>query len=135
MASAPRAWRPRRSSVYWTVTAIVVSECVIGGSMDLFRLAPFYPTMIELGYPSYLATMLGIAKLLAAAALLAPRLPRLKEWAYAGILINMTGAAASQVAMGQSVGTLLAPVAFAGLALLSWALRPPARRLEAPSQV
>jgi uncharacterized membrane protein YphA (DoxX/SURF4 family) len=118
-----------RTAGYWAVTAVVVAESVVGGLMDLFRLAPFYPAMISLGYPSYFATILGTAKVIAAVVLLAPRLPRLKEWAYAGILINMIGAAASVVAAHQSVTNAIAPVMFAGLALLSWALRPPARRL------
>ncbi len=90
---------------------------------------PFYPAMIALGYPGYLATILGTAKLLAAVVLLAPRLPRLKEWAYAGVLINMTGAAASCVATRQSATNLVPPAVVAGLALLSWALRPATRRL------
>ena len=118
-----------RSGAYWTVTAIVTGECVAGGAMDLFRMPPFYPMLIELGYPGYLAPILGIAKLAAAAVLLAPGLRRLKEWAYAGILINMVGAAASQIAAHQSAGNAVPPAAFAALAILSWALRPPARRL------
>jgi uncharacterized membrane protein YphA (DoxX/SURF4 family) len=114
---------------YWTVTAVVVGECAVGGTMDLFRMPPFYPMMIDLGYPGYLATMLGVAKISAAAVLLAPGLPRLKEWAYAGVVINMTGAAASQAATHHGIGDLIPPAAFAGLAILSWALRPPTRRL------
>ena len=118
-----------RTSAYWAVTAAVVAESIIGGTMDLLRMPPFYPAMIALGYPSYLATILGIAKVLAAAVLLAPRLPRLKEWAYAGILINMAGAAASYIATGRPVTNLIPPAAIAALALLSWALRPRTRRL------
>jgi uncharacterized membrane protein YphA (DoxX/SURF4 family) len=114
---------------YWVVTAVVVGECAVGGTMDLFRMSPFFPMMIDLGYPSYLATILGTAKIIAAVVLLAPRLPRLKEWAYAGVVINMTGATASQAAMHRGIGNLIPPAAFAGLAILSWALRPPTRRL------
>jgi DoxX-like protein len=121
--------RRRRTVAYWTVTAVVVGECAVGGAMDLLRMAPFYPLMIDLGYPAYLATIMGAAKIVAAVVLLAPRLPRLKEWAYAGVVINMVGAAASQVAVHQALGTLVAPAAFAALALASWAWRPPARRL------
>jgi hypothetical protein len=128
-APATTAWRVRQSIAYWAITAIVVSECVIGGLTDLFRLAPFYPALIGLGYPSYLATILGIAKILAATVLLMPGLPRLKEWAYAGIVINMVGAAASYVGAHQSAVNVVAPAVFAGLALGSWALRPPQRRL------
>lgn len=119
----------RSASAYWVLTAVVVGECAVGGAMDLCHLAPFYPMMIELGYPPYLATILGTAKLIAAAVLAAPGLPRLKEWAYAGVLINMIGAAASQLAMHQPVSGVVAPAAFAGLALASWALRPAGRRL------
>ncbi|MFG2054310.1 DoxX family protein [Micromonospora sp. NPDC048930] len=118
-----------RTAAYWVPTVFVVGECAVGGAMDLFRMAPFYPVMIDLGYPGYLATIMGTAKLIAAGVVLAPGLPRLKEWAYAGIMINMIGAAASHVAMRQAPGTLIAPTMFAGMAMLSWAWRPPARRL------
>jgi DoxX-like family len=131
MMTAPAtAAPPRRQTIaYWAITAIVVSECVIGGATDLFRLAPFYPALIALGYPSYLATILGIAKILAATVLLVPGLPRLKEWAYAGIVINMVGAAASYLGAHLPPANIIVPAAFAGLTLGSWALRPPARRL------
>ncbi len=117
-----------RTSAYWIVTAIVVGEWSVGGTMDLLRMAPFYPTMIDLGYPSYLATILGTAKVVAAAVLLAPRLPRLKEWAYAGVVINMTGAAASNAAVHRP-GGMIAPAVFCLLTLASWATRPADRRL------
>jgi hypothetical protein len=114
---------------YWVVTGIVVAECSIGGTMDLLRLPPFYPTMIELGYPGYLSPILGAAKLAAAVVILVPGLKRLKEWAYAGVMINMIGAAASQVAGHQAPSGLVAPLTFAALAMLSWAWRPASRRL------
>ena len=116
-------------AAYWAVTGIVVGECVVGGAMDLFRMAPFYPALLDLGYPGYLATILGVAKIAAGAVVLAPGLRRLKEWAYAGIVINMVGAAASHVAMHRALTNLIPPATFAGLALLSWAWRPQSRRL------
>ncbi|SNY05452.1 DoxX family protein [Paractinoplanes atraurantiacus] len=119
--------RPCRG--YWPVTAIVGGECAVGGALDLLRAPPFYPVMLELGYPGYLASIMGTAKVIAAVVLVAPRLPRLKEWAYAGVAINMIGAAASHAAMRQAVTTLVAPATFTVLMLLSWAWRPPSRRL------
>ena len=95
--------------------------------MDLLHLPPFFPVLLDLGYPAYLATILGIAKILATLVILAPKLPRLKEWAYAGILINMVGAAASHVAVRDTPDNLIAPLALAAIALASWALRPPTR--------
>jgi DoxX-like family len=70
---------------------------------------------------------------LAGVALLVPRLPRLKEWAYAGLIFNYTGAAASHLAAGDGAETLGAPIIFTGLSAASWALRPPARRDWQPS--
>lgn len=107
----------------------MVGECAVRGAMALFRMAPFYPVMIDLGYPAYLATIMGVAKIIPAGVVLAPRLPRLKEWTYAGIMINMIGAGASHVAMHRALSSLIAPAMFAGLAMLSWAWRLPARRL------
>jgi hypothetical protein len=127
-ATAPHPPRTRPVG-YWVVTSVVVAECAVGGAMDLLHMAPFYPMMIDLGYPTYLAGILGTAKIIAAVVLAAPRLPRLKEWAYAGVMINMIGAAASQVAAHQALSNVLPPAMFAALALLSWAWRPPTRRL------
>lgn len=122
--------RQRRAGAYWIITTVVVAESAVGGTMDLLRLAPFYPLMIELGYPGYLATILGTAKVAAAVVLLAPGLPRLKEWAYAGVMINMIGAVASNAATHQPAVSLVPPAVFAVLAMVSWALRPPTRRLH-----
>ncbi len=54
--------------------------------------------------------------------------PRLKEWAYAGPIFNYTGAVASHLAVGDPAVTLMGPIFFIVLAVLSWALRPSARR-------
>jgi len=118
-----------RFDVYWLSTAVLVGECAIGGTLDLLRAPPFFPVMIGLGYPAYLATIMGIAKLIAAAIMAAPRLRRLKEWAYAGVMINMVGAAASHIAMRQAATALIAPLMFAAVALVSWGSRPPTRKL------
>lgn len=117
-----------RRIVYRATTVVIVGESVAGGLLDLFRQPPFYAVMRDLGYPPYFATILGTAKLLAAAALLTPGFPRLKQWAYAGILINMVGAGASHLASGDPVTAVIAPGAFAVLALTSWHLRP--RKLD-----
>jgi uncharacterized membrane protein YphA (DoxX/SURF4 family) len=119
---------------YWATTIIIVLELLAGGVTDLihgpallFAGDPVVLIMARLGYPAYLLTILGVWKLLGAVALLVPRFPRLKEWAYAGIFIELTGAAASATTRGDGVGDLIAPLAFAVLTLASWALRPPDR--------
>jgi hypothetical protein len=96
--------------------------------MDILRLPPFFAIVEHLGYPGYFSVILGVWKVLGAVAVLAPRFPRLKEWAYAGMFFNMTGAVASHVAVGDPVVTLIAPIIFSVLVAASWLLRPLARR-------
>ena len=95
----------------------------------LFVGDPVVLVLAQLGYPVYLLTILGVWRLLGAIALLVPRFPRLKEWAYAGAFFVYVGAAASWAARGGGMGYLIGPLAFAVLTLASWALRPPGRIL------
>jgi uncharacterized membrane protein YphA (DoxX/SURF4 family) len=85
-----------------------------------------------LHYPAYFVTILGVWKILGAIAILVPRFPRLKEWAYAGIFFDLTGAAASTAAVGVygAYGFhILAPLIIAAIAVASWALRPESRKI------
>jgi uncharacterized membrane protein YphA (DoxX/SURF4 family) len=116
------------NTAYWITTAVLATECLAGGVMGGLQMSPFRDTATHLGYPSYFMSILGVWYVSAGVVLLAPRLPRLKEWAYAGLVFNYTGAAASHMWVGDGAGKLVAPVAFLGLTAASWALRPPARR-------
>jgi len=116
-----------RTIAYWVTTALVAAELAVGGVWDIMRI-PYVRTVIEhLGYPSYFLVILGLWKVLGAAALLVPRFPRLKEWAYAGTFFNYTGALASHLAVGDGADVGL--IVLAGVVVSSWALRPSARRL------
>ncbi|KIG13508.1 hypothetical protein DB30_08020 [Enhygromyxa salina] len=84
--------------------------------------------MEGLGYPLYLMPLLGVAKLLGAMAIVAPAYPRLKEWAYAGIVFDLVGAMYSQIRMNEAE-QIIAPMLLLLLALGSWYLRPPSRKL------
>jgi uncharacterized membrane protein YphA (DoxX/SURF4 family) len=133
MTTSPTRLAPRSSTragviAYWTTTAVLATECIVGGVWGGLQLSPFRDTATHLGYPAYFMSILGVWYVLAGVALLAPRLPRLKEWAYAGLVFNYTGAAASHIWTGDGVERLVAPVIFLGLTVASWALRPPSRR-------
>ena len=121
---------PTRLSIaaYWTTTALLATECLVGGVMGMLQLSLFRETATDLGYPAYFMSILGVWYVSAGLVLLAPRLPRLKEWAYAGLVINYTGAAASHIWVGDGAKKLVGPAIFLGLTAASWALRPPARR-------
>jgi hypothetical protein len=86
--------------------------------------------MVHLGYPSYFVTIIGCWKVLGTVALLVPHFPRLKEWAYAGIFFNMTGAAVSHAVCGDAAWHVAVTLGFAVIAVISWALRPSNRKLE-----
>ncbi len=123
---------------YWATTIVTALELLAGGITDLLhgRTAliaggPVTEVLAHLGYPVYLLTILGVWKLLGAVALLVPRFPRLKEWAYAGSFFVYMGAAVSGMVRGsEDPGTFIwPPLILAMLALASWALRPPGRTL------
>ena len=119
---------PRRL-LYATSTTLAVVAFVGSGVANLLRADHVGHDMAHLGYPSYLMSVLGTWKLLGAIAIAAPRLSRAKEWAYAGMMFDLTGAAASRVAVGDHLGAVLAPLAIAVIVVASWASRPSARVL------
>ena len=84
-----------------------------------------------LGYPVYFLAIIGTWKVLGTIALLVPRFPRLKEWAYAGIFFNMTSAAISHAASGDAAWHMFYTGFLAIVTIASWALRPQSRTLGA----
>src|SRR5690242_14379529 len=128
---ASSAFRSRSHIIaYWVTTTLLVSELALGGVWDILRVPQVRGLIERLGYPLYFLVILGIWKLLGAIALIIPRFPRLKEWAYAGVFFDLTGAVASLSASGLiDAGTATYPIVMTGVAVASWALRPPSRRL------
>lgn len=114
---------------YWTTTALSALLIGSGGIMQVMRTPDAVTGIVRLGYPVYFVVLLGVWKVLGAVAIVTPGFPRLKEWAYAGIIFDLTGAAVSHAASGSSGGNVIGPVVFAVLALASWALRPEGRML------
>jgi hypothetical protein len=101
---------------YWATTIPVALELLVGGVWDLAYRPDVVEVMKHLGYPLYLLTILGLWKLLAVIALLAPGFSRLKEWTYAGIAFELSGAAISQAVRGHS-SDLVIPVILLALSL------------------
>jgi uncharacterized membrane protein YphA (DoxX/SURF4 family) len=120
-----------RRAVYWIATTLVALGFLSGGVAYLLRGDMQFQGLAELGYPAYFITILGVWKVLGGLAILAPGFPRLKEWAYAGIAFDLTGAAFSHVAVGHPPAKVAVPLAFLAVAATSWALRPSSRTLGA----
>jgi hypothetical protein len=116
---------------YWTLTALTAVLFAVPGAALLLGVPHFTQDMAHLGYPAYFLAILGTWKLLGSLVILAPGLPRLKEWAYAGMVFDATSAALSRAAVGDGAVTIIVPLIITALVLLSWMLRPAGRVLMA----
>src|SRR5215470_5391256 len=99
-----------KKTLYWISTLVLAAVLLLGGVMDVLRAPPVVQAIAGLGYPVYLASILGVWKLLGAAAIATPGLPRLKEWAYAGVLFDLSGAALSHAIHGDPAGKVMVPL-------------------------
>ena len=120
-----------KKTTYWTATIVIAFFIGTGGAAQIAQyFGNPHGVVPVLDYPMYFFAILGFWKVLGAIAILVPRYPRLKEWAYAGIFFDLTGAAASCAMVG-GYGAygfhVIAPLILAGLTVVSWALRPESR--------
>ena len=121
---------------YWIATGLFCLAMTAGGTMNLLRADIQKESIEALGYPEYLMTILGVAKLLGVTALLIPGAAILKEWAYAGFTFDLLGAAASHAFVGDAAMEIMLPLIILGISAVSYWLRPSSRRLRpvAPSK-
>lgn len=116
-------------SLYWLATTYVVLTSILGGVAAILHSPPLFEEMLRLGYPPHFSTLLGVWKVLGAAALSVPRRPLLKEWAYAGFFVDFTGAMVAYASAGAGIASYIGPALAIGALMLSWYLRPSSRRL------
>jgi uncharacterized membrane protein YphA (DoxX/SURF4 family) len=121
----------KRATGYWIATTLSSLLFAVPGVALLVRVPHFTQDMAHLGYPSYFLDVLGTWKILGALLILVPGLPRLKEWAYAGMVFDATTAALSRAEMGDGAVKIIAPLIITALVLFSWKLRPAGRVLMA----
>lgn len=121
--------KKRDKIIYWVSTLWLSLGMVSTGIVQLLKSKPELESMSHLGYPAYLLTILGIWKILGVLAVLAPKFPLLKEWAYAGFFFAMTGAGISHLAAGNSVREIFPSLLLLVLTVVSWSFRPPERRM------
>jgi hypothetical protein len=115
---------------YWICTVLIAFSFLSGGVVDLLRPSFALEGMTHLGYPAYFMIILGFWKVLGGGVILLPGFALLKEWAYAGMIFDLTGASASHVASGDGAFHILTPLVLAVLVVASWALRPEGRKLK-----
>ena len=118
--------------IYWVATIWMSLGMASSAVVQLMRIPEGVESVSRLGYPSYLLSVLGIWKLLGVAAILAPGLARLKEWAYAGFFFVASGALVSHIVMKDPMGEIFPSVLLLVLTILSWYFRPNTRKLDGP---
>jgi len=121
----------RNKIIYWIATIWLALGMVATGSVQLFKAKEGQggvDMMTHLGYPVYMLTLLGIGKLLGVIAVLIPKFPLLKEWAYAGFFFIMSGAIFSHIASGDAINAIFPSLLLLILTVISWYFRPASRR-------
>ncbi len=119
----------RRVIAYWICTVFIALCIGSGGAAQALRVPQNVQGMTALGYPLHFIVLLGVWKVLGALTLLAPRLRLVKEWAYAGIFIDLSGAVVASAANAGGAFHVIAPIVLIGILAASWVLRPESRRL------
>lgn len=114
---------------YWLPTGLFCLAMGAAGVLNLIRFEGQQVSMTELGYPVYLMSILGVAKVLGVIALLVPKTPLLKEWAYAGFTFDLLGASASHGFVGDAIPEVIVPLVLLAVMTGSYLLRPPSRSL------
>ncbi len=122
----------RNKVIYWIATIWLALGMFSTGILQLFKEKAGQggvDTITHLGYPVYFLTILGISKILGVIAVLIPKFPLLKEWAYAGFFFIMTGAIFSHIEMGDALSKILPALLLLILTVISWYFRPVNRRI------
>lgn len=126
---AQKSFTKTKAILYWTTIVILEFVLLSGGIADILQIKAAIDGMSHLGYPPYFCVILGVWKVLAAIAILVPGFARVKEWAYAGIFFDFSGALVSHAVLGDNAMHIITTLLFAAIAVASWALRPASRRL------
>ena len=105
---------------YWITTSLLAAGMIVAGVQELRHAPELLEGARRLGYPDYLLTLLGTAKLVGAPLLLVPRFPHLKEWVYAGFAFDFGGAIISHTASGDTLIQILPATLCATLLVVSY---------------
>src|SRR5689334_10263381 len=114
--------------IYWIATLWLSLGMISTGIVQLIKMKEETDMFSRLGYPAYLLTILGVWKMLGVVAVLIPKFPLLKEWAYAGFFFAMSGAIFSHFAVGDEAKEFFGPLLLIVLTIVSWYFRPADRK-------
>ena len=113
---------------YWVATVWLSLGMLSTGIVQIIKLGEEVERMKLLNYPLYYLTILGVWKILGVIAILIPKFPLIKEWAYAGFFFAMSGAILSHIASGSAAQDFFGPTLLLVLTVVSWYLRPAGKK-------
>lgn len=120
----------RNKIIYWVATLWLALGMVSTGIVQIIKMEEEVANFTRLGFPLYLMTMMGIWKIAGVVAVLAPKLPLLKEWAYAGFFFAMSGAVFAHLAVADGAQEVFGPALLLVLTVVSWYFRPADRKIS-----
>ena len=126
--------KKRDKIIYWVASIWLAVAMIASGIQQIFTIGGFVEIMERLGFPTYFSVILGVWKTAGVVAILIPKFPLLKEWAYAGFFFVMSGAIVSHLAVGDEAIELFAPTFLLTLTVVSWYFRPTDRKLSSTQQ-
>jgi hypothetical protein len=124
----------RNKIIYWIATIWLAFGMLVTGIVQLIKMQEEVDMMTHLGYPHYFLTILGIWKIAGVIAVLVPKFPLVKEWAYAGFFFAMSGALFSHIASGDGAKDFFGPTLLLVLTVVSWYFRPESRKTISVNQ-
>ncbi|HEX8024157.1 DoxX family protein, partial [Mucilaginibacter sp.] len=128
----------RNKIIYWIATIWLALGMISTGMVQLLKAkagAGGADSLAHLGYPGYFLTILGVWKVLGVIAVLVPKFPVVKEWAYAGFFFAMSGAIFSHLASGNQVTEIFPALLLLVLTIISWYFRPAERKVTSGNQL
>ncbi len=120
----------RNKIIYWTTTLFLSLGMTAGGVQQMLQIGGYNEIVSSLDYPLYLLSILGVWKLLGVVAILIPKFPLLKEWAYAGFFFAMSGAFISHLVVRQAFSEAVPSLILLIVTVLSWYFRPADRKIN-----
>ncbi|PJJ66959.1 DoxX family protein [Chryseobacterium geocarposphaerae] len=123
-------FQKRNKIIYWVFTLWMALGMVSTAIVQLMKNKDELANFTNLGYPSYLMTIIGVWKILGVIAILIPKFPLLKEWAYSGFFFVMSGAVISHIIVNDPVSKTFPAVLLLILVVISWYFRPVDRKIS-----
>lgn len=127
--------KKRNKIIYWVATLFLSLGMTAGGVQQMLQIGGYNQIVSALGYPLYMLSIIGTWKLLGVIAILIPKFPLVKEWAYAGFFFVMSGAFISHLAAGQSFAEAIPSLILLVTIVLSWYFRPADRRVQRKGEI